>query len=284
MGEPATVAAVRAADALLVTQQPDPPSMHEVRTRRVTSRDGHDLPLTVLVPRPDPRGALLFLHGGGFVIDATAYWRPLAHLAAASGFAVLVPEVRLAPEHPFPCPGEDAEASVRWFLDQAGHEVDGRSLVVGGDSSGGNLVAAVVNRLEPSDRARLAGQLLVYPMLDATASSPSCRRFHDTPGFNSQRSAWYFAQYAGPDVDPRDPRLSPFLADIPGDLPPTLIVTAGHDPLRDEGELYGERIVARGGRAEVRRYDAAGHGFFQATHEPVALEAHRMIADWLGVL
>jgi acetyl esterase len=282
MDDVTTVADVRAADARLVMRQPEPPTMDQVLTHQVRGGDGHGVPVTVLVPRSDPQGALLFLHGGGFVIDATAYWRPLAQLATSSGFAVFVPEVRLAPEHPFPCPVEDAEASVRWFLQHAAHEVGGRRLIVGGDSSGGNLAAVTVNCLEASERAALAGQLLIYPMLDATASSASCRTFHDTPGFNAQRSKWYFSQYARPDCDPRNPRLSPLFGTVPADVPSTLIITAGLDPLRDEAELYGQHILQQGGEATIRRYDAAGHGFFQATHEPVAQQAHRLITDWLN--
>ena len=230
-------------------------------------------PLSVRVYRPSP-GLLhpvLFLHGGGFVIGGDGYDAPLRELALSSGCLIVSPECRLAPEHPFPAAVEDALAMARWL--NVGALALGASSsppAVAGDSSGGNLAAVVTHALT-REGARPSFQVLIYPMLDATASSASYEEFSSGYGFSSEKSRWYFDQYLSPGLDRRTPRVSPLFDRGLGDLPATLIVTAECDPLRDDGERHAESLREVGVQVELRRYDGMIHGFFQMTG---ALEAH----------
>lgn len=130
--------------------------------------------------------------------------------------------------------------------------------------SGGNL-AAVTTRDLTRQGTSPAFQVLIYPMLDATASSASYRELGVGYGFTKEKSLWYFGQYLPDGSDRRDPRISPLLEhDLTG-LPPTLVITAEYDPLRDDGEHYARAIRNVGGPADLRRYDGMIHGFFQMT-------------------
>jgi acetyl esterase len=126
---------------------------------------------------------------------------------------------------------------------------------------------------------RLAFQALVYPMLDATASSASYVEFASGYGFSREKSLWYFDQYLPPEVDRRAPRVSPLFEPDPTGLPPTLIATAECDPLRDEGEAYAQNLRDAGVDVEVRRYPGMIHGFFQMS---LALDAARLLQDELA--
>lgn len=125
----------------------------------------------------------------------------------------------------------------------------------------------------------LAFQVLIYPMLDATASSPSYVEFGSGYGFSREKSLWYFDQYLPTEVDRQAPRVSPLFATELSSLPPTLVVSAGCDPLRDEGEAYAEKLRQSGVEVEVRRYEGMIHGFFQMT---AALEGARRLHDDLA--
>jgi acetyl esterase/lipase len=150
-----------------------------------------------------------------------------------------------------------------------------------GDSSGGNLVAVVARTLT-QEEIPLAFQVLLYPMLDATASSPSYDEFASGYGFSREKSLWYFDQYLPPEVDRRAPRVSPLFERHLSGLPPTLIVTAGCDPLRDDGETYARNLREAGVNVELRRYRGMIHGFFQMTAAlDSARRLHDELAQWL---
>jgi acetyl esterase len=219
----------------------------------------------VYLPRPGRLQTILYLHGGGFVIGPEGYDAPLRQLAVASGCLIVALRCRLAPEHRFPAALEDALAGARWLAENV-RAVGGREVPIGlaGDSSGGNL-AAVVARTSPQEGIPLAFQVLLYPMLDATASSPSYDEFASGYGFSREKSLWYFDQYLPPEVDRRAPRVSPLFERHLSGLPPTLIVTAECDPLRDEGERYAHKLREAGVDVEVRRYRGMIQGFFQMT-------------------
>jgi len=233
-------------------------------------------------PRPGRLQTVVYLHGGGFVIGPEGYDAPLRQLALSSGCLIVALHHRLAPEHPFPAALEDAVAGATWLAENV-EAVGGLDVPLGvmGDSSGGNL-AAIAARTLTREAAPLAFQVLIYPMLDATASSASYVEFASGYGFSREKSLWYFDQYLPPEVDPRAPRVSPlFESDLAG-LPPTLIVTAECDPLRDEGEAYAQKLRDAGVEVDVRRYRGMIHGFFQMTG---ALERsrrlHRELGDWM---
>jgi acetyl esterase len=276
-----TADAVRADDVAVLALQRAPAELHRVDDVDVPGAQGA-LRARVYRPHPGPLHPVLFLHGGGFVIGREGYDAPLRELAFASGCLIVAPECRLAPEHPFPAAIDDALAAARWLAAESAalgavHVEPG----VAGDSSGGNL-AAVVAHERTRGGAPPSFQVLIYPMLDATASSASYEEFADGYGFSSAKSRWYFDQYLPPATDRRAPRASPLFDRATGGLPPTLIVTAECDPLRDDGERHAAALRESGVQVELRRYPGTIHGFFQMTG---ALEAasrlHRELGDWM---
>ena len=276
-----TAQAVREDDLAVLDLQRPPGELYSVEDVDAPGPAG-TLPVRVYRPRPERLHPVLFLHGGGFVIDREGYDAPLRELALASGCLVVSPECRLAPEHPFPAAADDALAAARWLNAEAFALGASRAPpAVAGDSSGGNLAATVTHALT-REGAPPSFQVLIYPMLDATASSASYDEFAEGYGFSSEKSRWYFDQYLPGGVDRRAPRVSPLFDRGLSEVPATLIVTAECDPLRDDGERYAECLRGAGVTVEPRRYRGMIHGFFQMTG---ALEGsrrlHRELADWM---
>ena len=276
-----TAQAVREDDLAVLDLQRAPAELYSVEDVDAPGPAG-TLTMRVYRPRPGRLHPVLFLHGGGFVIDREGYDAPLRELALASGCLVVSPECRLAPEHPFPAAADDALAAARWLNSEAfALGASPAPPAVAGDSSGGNLAATVTQTLT-REGAPPSFQVLIYPMLDATASSGSYDEFAEGYGFSSEKSGWYFDQYLPTGVDRRAPRVSPLFDRRLSDVPATLIVTAECDPLRDDGERYAECLRGAGVTVELRRYRGMIHGFFQMTG---ALEGsrrlHRELADWM---
>jgi acetyl esterase len=269
---------MRADELQVLELQRRPPRLHSVEDLELPG-PAAILGARVYRPRPGELQPLIYLHGGGFVIGREGYEAPLRELAAATGCLVVAPELRLAPEQPYPAAVEDAVATAWWLSENA--RALGASRVapgVCGDSSGGNL-AAIVSHALSRGGAQPSFQALIYPMLDATATSVSYREFAAGFGFTAERSRWYFNQYLPRAVDRRAPSVSPLFERNLRDLPPTLIVTAGFDPLCDDGERYAAALDAAGVDTTLSRYTGAIHGFFQMTG---ALEASRELHTELG--
>jgi acetyl esterase len=233
--------------------------------------------LRARVYRPDGAGpfpTVAFLHGGGWVIgDLDTHDNVARNVCRGSRAVVVSVDYRLAPEHPFPAAAEDAVAAARWIaqhLDELGGDT---RLGVAGDSAGGNLAAVVAQQLQ-ADGTPLAGQFLIYPAVDAAGDYPSL--VQNAMGYFLERPSmdWFYDHYVGGWDEAKDPRLSPLhAADLAGQ-PPAVIVTAEYDPLRDEGEAYGEALHSAGVAADVRRYDGLIHGFFDmGTVSPAARAA-----------
>lgn len=210
---------------------------------------------------------LVFFHGGGFVIgDLDTHDEPCRMLAHHGDMHVLSVGYRLAPEYPFPAPVQDARAAVRWARTHAaslGADADG--ICVGGDSAGGNLATVVALQCAREDRP-VAAQLLIYPTTDATTSHPSHQHF--LSGFvltAADMSAFVGHYLAGNESLRRDERVSPALAPDLERSPPTLLITAGFDPLRDEGEAYATALSASGTIVRTRRVPGLVHGFLHMT-------------------
>lgn len=249
------------------------------------------VPVRAYVPLGEavgPRPVLVYFHGGGWTIGSVeTHDNTCRSLANGSGTAVVSVDYRLAPEHPYPAALEDCLAALDWVVDSAGElGVDARRLALGGDSAGGNLAALIAQqRCGPGAGGSAAGrggdggspggppirfQLLVYPVTDLTMSHPSIDENGEGYLLTKATMTWFGRNYlgAGDDgallVDPADPRVSPLRA--PADalvgLPPALVITAEHDPLRDEGEAYAEALRAAGVEVAVTRYDGVIHGFF----------------------
>jgi acetyl esterase len=276
-----TASLAREQDLAVLDEQIAPGRLHSVEDIELPAPAGV-LAARVYRPRPGALQTLMYLHGGGFVLGPVGYDAPLRQLALSSGCLIVALHHRLAPEHRFPAAVEDAVAGTRWLTENA-RRLGGWDGPIGvaGDSSGGNL-AAIVARTLTRDGLPLAFQVLIYPMLDATAGSRSYELFASGYGFSREKSLWYFDQYLPPEVDRRAPRVSPlFERDLSG-LPPTLVVTAECDPLRDEAETYADKLASEGVAVESRRYPGMIHGFFQLTGVlDASREVHDHLADWL---
>jgi acetyl esterase len=204
---------------------------------------------------------LVFFHGGGWVLgsldshDGICRW-----LARNAGVTVVAVDYRLAPEHPFPASSEDATAATRWVLERAPSlGIDPARVAVGGDSAGGNLAAVAAQALR-GDRLRPAFQLLVYPATDLTRSHPSHKHFSSGYFLTKASIDWYRDHFAPDPATHTDPRGSPLFAPDLSGLPPAFVVTAGFDPLRDEGRAYADKMRAANVAVEYACVEGAIHG------------------------
>ena len=208
--------------------------------------------------------ALLYFHGGGFVIGSIAtHDRLCRRLAALSGCMVLSVEYRLAPEHRFPVAVDDAFATLAWLRREAPSlGVDADRIAVGGDSAGGTLAAACA--IHARDRGwPLALQLLIYPGTSPDQSTPSHRELGMGYLLESPLIDWFFAQYLRTPADRQDWRFAPLVHPDLRQVAPAWIALAEYDPLRDEGRLYGERLRDAGVDADCRVFQGMIHSFMQ---------------------
>ena len=265
------------------------PDVAKVEDIRVPG-GGVDVPVRVYTPAGDRAGALVWLHGGGWVIgsietnDATA--RSLANEARC---VVVSVGYRLAPEAKFPLPLEDCFVATAWTVEHAeALGVDPARVAVGGASAGGNLAAAVTLMARERGGPELAYQLLVYPALANDDSSQSFRDNGEGYGLDRTTMDWYWKHYIRDEADATNPLVAPLLADDLSGLPPALVITAEFDPLRDEGEEYADRLREAGVETTCSRYDGMIHGFFSAgvpvdrTWEAIAEAAAALRGAFVG--
>jgi acetyl esterase len=212
-----------------------------------------------------PRPALVFFHGGGWVIgDLDTHDGICRSLANAAGCVVASVDYRLAPEHKYPVAAEDAFAATRWVATRASRiGVDGRRLAVGGDSAGGNLAAAVTLMARERGGPALGFQLLIYPVTHHSFDTPSYRECADGYLLTRAGMGWFWSHYLRRVEDGQHPHASPLLARSLADLPAALVITAEYDPLRDEGEAYAARLREASVSVTLTRYPGMIHGFFR---------------------
>jgi acetyl esterase len=255
--------------------QPEPPAVGEVRALRT---DG-GVPLRLY--RPAAAGVhpvLVYFHGGGWTIgDLDTHDVLCRQLCVAAGAAVLAVDYRLAPEHRFPAAVDDCLAAVRWLRREAAAlGLDGALVAIGGDSAGGNLAAAVALLLRDAGEAAPALQLLIYPATDQRAGAPSHRSNAQGYLLTADSVAWYRGHYLPDPAQWTDWRASPLLAPDLSRLPPALVLTAGFDPLRDEGHQYADALSTAGNRVQVVCFERQVHGFI--TMSKVIDEARTAVA------
>lgn len=222
-------------------------------------------PLSLRIYRPldvAVRGAVINFHGGGWAIGNLALDDTrLARIAAEADVAVIAVDYRLAPEYPFPAPVEDGMAALAWAAEGGGDlRLDPSRLIVAGSSAGGNIAAAVALLARETGFAPLRMQLLNYPVLDGSLSTPSYSQFSDGPGVTRALMAWFWDAYAG-ESDRTDPSLAPLHAKDLSGCAPAVIVTAECDVLRDEAESYASRLKACGVPTLLKRFEGVPHGF-----------------------
>jgi acetyl esterase len=223
------------------------------------------IPIRLYHPPKHRRGRpiVVYFHGGGFVVGSVRSHDGVCRALCRKSDAIVISvDYRLAPEHRFPAAVDDAVAATRWILKEArALGGDPRAVAVGGDSAGGNL-AAVVTQATKHDERRPMFQLLVYPATDMTRSFASHRLFREGYMLPKPSIDWFLSNYLNDDRDQIDPRASPLFAEDLAGLPPALVITAGFDPLRDEGRAYADKLAAARVPVRYQCIEGAMHGFF----------------------
>jgi acetyl esterase len=255
-------AGVEASNAMI----PAGPAMESVRNIVIPSQAG-GMPARLYSPSPDAPGVVVYYHGGGWVVGSLDGWDPSVRaLAAASGCDVVSVDYRLAPEHAFPAAADDAYDALAWVASAESGLAAGRPIVVAGDSAGGNLATVSALRARDAGGPAIALQVLVYPVVDCDMDRRSYREYDgDNLILNRRDMAWFWDRYA-PDRESRvNPYAAPLRAASLADLPPAYLITAEHDPLRDEGFAYADRLRAARVPVEHRHYGSQIHAFFSFT-------------------
>lgn len=287
-GRPAleTLAPLEARKAAVEGLKPvagDPETVASVENLHIPGPEG-EIPIRIYMPQAEaPRPAMVYFHGGGWVVcDLDTHdvvCRAIAHRAEA---VVVSVDYRLAPDHKFPAAVTDAYAATEWVaanVERLG--INPERISVGGDSAGGNLGTVVSMLSREKKGPPIALQALVYPVTDLSSfDTPSYREFAEDHHLSRAQMEWFRAHYLASPEDGVNPYASPLLAlDLRG-LPPALIITAECDPLRDEGEAYAKRLEEAGVAVTCTRYAGMIHPFFsQAGAIPQALDAIQQVAD-----
>jgi acetyl esterase len=250
------------ATSRMIPAGPDLESVHDIV---IPSRAG-GMPARVYSPSSSAPGLVLYFHGGGWVVGSLDGWdASVRGLAVASGCDVVSVDYRLAPEHVFPAAADDAYDALEWAASASGL-AGGRPIVVAGDSAGGNLAAVSALRARDSGGPPIALQVLVYPVVDYDLDRRSYREYDgDELIVNRRDMIWFWDHYA-PDPGTRvNPYASPLRASSLSGLPPVYLVTAEHDPLREEGFAYADRLRAARVPVDHRHFGSQIHGFFTFT-------------------
>ena len=239
--------------------------------------DAGGVPCRLYRPEGAAPGVLVHLHGGGFVLnDVEVHDNAARRLADRAGLAVLSVEYRRPPEHRFPAAPDDVDTVLAWLDVHADEEGLAGAAYVHGDSAGANLALVAALR----HPGRFTAIALTYPFLDPRRAGASYAL--EGVGFEPATADWYWQQYAATPADLDDPDLAPLLSEHLGTLPPTLVVTAEGDPLRDEGEELARRLAELGVEVVATRYLGQVHGFWRHPDVfPAAEPLTRQVAGFL---
>jgi acetyl esterase len=209
--------------------------------------------------------AVIYFHGGWFNAGSLeTHDRPLRKLANLSGAVVIAVDYRLAPEYPFPCGVNDGYGALNWVMSHAKSlGVDLKRLAIAGDSAGGALAAVITRKAVQNQLQGILCQVLVYPVTDASLKTASWKEFEDGPVLDFQGAVDAWNLYLTHDEDRENPDASPLCANDLVGIPPSLIIIAEYDPLRDEAVLYAEKLQKEGVEVRQSMYHGMVHGFFQ---------------------
>lgn len=243
------------------------------------------LPIRVYRPQSDsPLPVVVYFFGGGWVVGSLDTSDAICRALAGKVPCVIVSVgYRLAPEHPFPAAPDDCYAAVKWVADHASElGADPARIAVAGDSSGGNLAAAIPLMARDDDGPSISAQVLVYAPVHSSADTKSMRDNTDPMFFNATSSAWFWKHYLADPADGDSPLASPLNAADHSGLPPALVITAEFCPLSDEGEAYSDALSLAGVPVEYHRYENLPHGFLAMSSVlDTARDALDLIAEFL---
>lgn len=259
-----------------------------VTDREIPGPNG-EIPIRAYIPAADgPHPVVVFFHGGGFVLgDIDGHDASCRILTNAADAVVVSVGYRLAPEHPFPEPVEDAYAATEWAAANAGEfGGDADRLAVAGDSAGGNLAAVVALAARDRGGPDIDHQTLFYPLVDFLREGYLSREENAESYFLTAKDMEYFhGHYVGSWVHKPNPYLSPILAPNHADLPPATVLTCGFDPLRDEGRAYADALESDGTAVRRHNYDDLIHGVINMVQEPMDVQGgHDALDDAAGDL
>jgi len=253
--------------AARAVSNPEPPELKSAKPLSIPAPHGA-IPARIYTPKTLRKNnglapCLVFYHGGGWVIgDLDSHDVVCRKLAHEGELIVISIDYRLAPEHKFPAAVDDAMSAVKWIASNAKElGIDASRLVVGGDSAGGNLAAVTALAARDGDGPKLAGQVLIYPATDFSWSHPSHSEPETSILLTHSVIRWFGNHYLG-DADINDWRASPARAKTLAGLPPAYLLTAGADPLRDEGDEYAARLKEAGVPVTYKHFPGQFHGFF----------------------
>ena len=262
--EQMTVPEARATAMAFVDLEGDVEPVAEVTEHRVPVRGGE---IALRLYRPAGAAAqpvVVYFHGGGFVFGNLDLVDKVARsLSKVSGAAVASVDYRKAPEHPFPTAPEDAYAALGWVREHAGQfGLDAARIAVAGDSAGGNLAAVVSQIARDRQGPKIVHQVLIYPVTDAAGVGYPSRQ-ENAEGYLLTQAAmeWFFGHYLTDPAEAKLPYVSPIRGDLQG-LPAATVITAGYDPLRDEGDAYAAALAKAGSTVDHVRNPSMIHGFF----------------------
>ena len=268
---PALIAQIRKDQLLLIPEKEQRPQVKEVENLHIAGPHG-EIPLRIYTPdvHGDKWPALVYYHGGGWTIGSVETYDVVCRkLANASGCKVISVDYRLAPEHRFPKGLEDCYTATEWVFNNADSlQIMPDHISIGGDSAGGNFVAAITLMAKECKGPQIKSQLLIYPATDVLQSienSPyaSIHENASAPILTSTLTKSFWEHYLKDEADAANKFAAPLKADDLSGLPPALLLTAEYDPIRDEGEAYGNRLQACGVDVTMIRYDGLIHGFLQ---------------------
>jgi acetyl esterase len=251
-----------------VVTNPEPPELLSVAPLAIPAPHGK-IPARIYTPKTlrmkdGLAPVLVFFHGGGWVIgDLDSHDVACRKLADEGQLIVISVDYRLAPEHKFPAAVDDAIAATKWIAENAKQLcIDATRLMVGGDSAGGNLAAVVAIAARDGNGPDIAGQVLIYPATEAARMHPSHREPETSILLTHSVTQWFYEQYLASAADVHDWRASPGRAKTLIGLPSAYVLTAGADPLRDEGDEYARRLKEAGVPVTWRHFPGQFHGFF----------------------
>jgi acetyl esterase len=270
---------------------PEPPELASIEPLAIPSPAG-PIPARVYTPVKlrNANGlapCLVFFHGGGWVIgNLDSHDVACRKLADEGQLIVISIDYRLAPEHKFPAAVNDVVAATKWIAGNAKQlGIDASRLVIGGDSAGGNLAAVVAISARDGSGPAIAGQVLIYPAVDFAMKHPSHSEPETSILLTHSAIKWFTGLYLNGPADGDDWRASPARAATLAGLPPAYVLTAGADPLRDEGDEYAKRLKEAGVAVTYRHFPGQFHGFFTMGRLlPQANVAASEIGAWLRAL
>jgi acetyl esterase len=263
-----------------------PLTMARVEDLMIQSSDAqHQIPIRIYTPILDKKlPALVYYHGGGWQRgDIATHDSICRHLAKFSGCIVVSAQWRLAPENKFPTGLNDCFMAYEWVTHHADkYNIDTTRLAIGGDSAGGNMTAATIQRLRKTKLQKPIFQLLMYASLDLSCSTQTYTDFAEGFFLSTARVKYYVKGYINGPEDIKNPLVSPLLQEDLSDIPRTHLVTAGFDPLRGEGELYYKRLKDAGTNVSYKCYEGMIHAFLHMNHSVPAVET--ALQEIAGVL